>query len=119
MSPSVSRHKNFFRSGRQNPYRNGYAPVVVTHANGKREGFKPGRVTEDFIDYPAYLDSEEWQRLRRRVLERDGHRCTGCGSEDALQAHHFTYKRISRERLTDLVTLCEGCHKARHGVPMR
>lgn len=31
-----------------------------------------------------------------------------------MQLHHQTYTRLGFERLTDLVPLCEKCHKATH-----
>lgn len=64
--------------------------------------------------YLAYLDSPEWQAIRQKVLDRDGHKCTHCGSTKILQVHHRTYKRLFHERLSDLVTLCKKCHMALH-----
>lgn len=64
--------------------------------------------------YQAYLQTAAWKRIRRLVLERDQHRCTACGSAEALHVHHRTYVRIGREELGDLLTLCEGCHFSFH-----
>lgn len=66
--------------------------------------------------YRGYLESEHWKRMRSAVLNRDRHRCRDCGSKGPLHVHHKTYKRIGRERMTDLVTLCEDCHAERHGI---
>lgn len=65
--------------------------------------------------YQRYLQSAEWKALRLEVLANAGHRCTGCGSEDNLQAHHLTYERLGHERLTDLMALCDLCHAREHG----
>jgi 5-methylcytosine-specific restriction endonuclease McrA len=59
--------------------------------------------------YSAYLRSEQWQKRRRFVILRDG-RCRDCGAQ-GTDVHHLTYGRVGRERLSDLVLLCERCHK--------
>jgi hypothetical protein len=63
--------------------------------------------------YVLYLRSAEWKAKRAAVLKRDK-KCRSCGSTRKLQVHHLTYERIYRERLTDLTTLCEGCHRRVH-----
>jgi hypothetical protein len=40
--------------------------------------------------------------------------CELCKSADRLNVHHKTYKRICRERITDLAVLCERCHTNSH-----
>lgn len=68
-------------------------------------------------NYEAYLKSEHWQDVRRRFREsglgRNPH-CYTCGSSDKLNLHHKTYKRVGKERLTDLMYLCEDCHRVLH-----
>jgi 5-methylcytosine-specific restriction endonuclease McrA len=59
--------------------------------------------------------SPAWRALRSRVLARAGGRCEGCGRfASALAAHHLTYARLGRERLSDLVGLCQPCHDRAH-----
>ena len=67
--------------------------------------------------YQLYLLSPEWRKLRNRTLERDGYKCQNkrCGSSENLEVHHLTYKRLYKERLSDLITLCRSCHKKEHG----
>lgn len=67
-----------------------------------------------FESYQAYLASPHWLALRRKVFARDGRHCVDCSRGDGLQAHHLTYARLGHERLSDLVTLCKGCHRKRH-----
>ena len=43
-------------------------------------------------------------------MKRAGYKCRKCGSR-ATQVHHETYKRIGRERLSDLTAVCGGCHR--------
>lgn len=63
----------------------------------------------------SHLDSKKRRRLRRRVLERDGGRCTECGATERLQLHHVIPYRISQCNKPDnLLTLCDACHRALH-----
>ncbi|MGZ4172657.1 MAG: HNH endonuclease [Solirubrobacteraceae bacterium] len=49
--------------------------------------------------------------VRQAVLERDGHRCTKCGSTDRLQVHHIVSARDGGPvTLENLVTLCHDHH---------
>jgi hypothetical protein len=50
-------------------------------------------------------------RLRAKVLERDGYMCRICGSEENLEVHHMlalTYG--GKSTLKNLITLCADCH---------
>lgn len=50
---------------------------------------------------------------RKAVLQAAGFRCRRCGAP-ATEVHHETYKRIYKERLSDLTVLCSNCHEAVH-----
>jgi 5-methylcytosine-specific restriction endonuclease McrA len=61
----------------------------------------------------------KWQQLRKRVLARDGNRCTNCGRTTDLQVHHLDPGTRWRDHSTpdaelvpisQLVTLCRDCH---------
>jgi len=61
------------------------------------------------------LDREEYEALRRRVLERDGWRCQSCGSQSDLQVHHLKPRsQLGHDALENLITLCVGCHRRQH-----
>lgn len=64
--------------------------------------------------YPAYLQSQAWDRRRNKVLARDGNICTACGDAQATEVHHLTYERVGREPLFDLVSVCKSCHESIH-----
>lgn len=64
--------------------------------------------------YRQYLRTPAWQAKRQRVLRRAGHQCEQCHTAQATQVHHVTYVRVRHERLSDLVALCEPCHKRMH-----
>jgi 5-methylcytosine-specific restriction endonuclease McrA len=56
-----------------------------------------------------------WNTFRAETLERDGNKCTQCGSSRSLEVHHIVPIHAggtnSRENLT---TLCHKCHVAIH-----
>lgn len=65
-------------------------------------------------EYVEYLRSPAWRQLRQRALEAAGYRCQRCGISkwsSVLEVHHLTYDRFKRERLSDLMVLCERCHQ--------
>ena len=61
------------------------------------------------------LETPEYERLRRAVLERDGWRCQHCGSRDNLHLHHQLFRSHGGADSTDnLIILCASCHRALH-----
>lgn len=64
------------------------------------------------------------QRLIVAVLERDAYACQDCGEsgrfgrgEHDLIAHHVTPACVGgAHTLENLLTLCNRCHRARHGA---
>jgi 5-methylcytosine-specific restriction endonuclease McrA len=66
-------------------------------------------------DYRAYLRSDHWLDIRRRVLQRAQGLCEGCLRRRATQVHHLTYAHAGAEFLWELVAVCEQCHARVHG----
>lgn len=70
--------------------------------------------------YTDYIKSKAWKRKRNKVIFRDGGQCKAikngkpCGSRKNLEVHHLSYERFGNELFSDLVTLCEDCHKTIH-----
>jgi hypothetical protein len=71
---------------------------------------------------------DNWNRLRRRTLERDGQECQICGrlgepeGSAKLHAHHIEEKgRGGPDEVSNLITLCRDCHESLHGytIPAR
>ena len=65
----------------------------------------------------------QWTVLRRRVLKRDGYRCTRCGRSPRkvwglrLEVHHVRpVHRGGKSVIENLRTLCRECHLAHHRV---
>lgn len=61
---------------------------------------------------PTRLD----ENLRIACLMRDGYTCQQCGKHHTrLEAHHLVFREQGgKESLTNLVALCETCHKEVH-----
>lgn len=72
--------------------------------------------------YADKLKDPRWQRIRLRVFERDGWRCTKCGREDLeLHTHHSEYLGPDPwdTPLDRLTTLCDECHKETHNLKVQ
>jgi len=78
---------------------------------------------------PGYY-GPNWQRIRERVLCRDGHNCACCRrdqtADESLHVHHIepvtsfsnSEGRIRADqanRISNLVTLCPSCHQSLEG----
>lgn len=58
------------------------------------------------------LENEFWSNLRKKILLRDGNKCTECGKDSNLHAHHIVPKSIGGTDYEDnLITLCNSCHR--------
>ena len=53
-----------------------------------------------------------WTVVRRRVFERDGHRCRACGKPGRLECDHVRPLQRGGDpfALSNLQTLCRWCH---------
>jgi 5-methylcytosine-specific restriction endonuclease McrA len=62
------------------------------------------------------LDPKSYEKLRQRVLYRDGWRCQSCGAMSNLEIHHRKFRSHSgSDSEENLITLCAACHAAVHG----
>lgn len=66
-----------------------------------------GRFTQG---YKTHLASDAWKAKRSLVLKRCGGICEGCGTEQATEVHHLTYRHLGNEFLFELLGLCHHCH---------
>lgn len=58
-------------------------------------------------------NSKQYKEFRRQILERDGYKCTACGSTEKLQVHHIKEGSKYPELIMDsgnVITLCMKCH---------
>lgn len=71
------------------------------------------------------ISSEEYQQgeqlgffnVREYVLFRDNHTCQHCkgkSKDSVLNVHHIESRKIGGDAPSNLITLCETCHKAYH-----
>lgn len=65
-------------------------------------------------EHRAYLRTEAWAKLRRKVLIRAKGLCEGCMEAPASEVHHTTYAHWRAELLFELVALCRDCHERAH-----
>lgn len=74
--------------------------------------------------YEGYY-GPSWSQNRRKALKRDNHTCQSCKSDSDLHVHHIRpFREFGLEnhkianRLNNLITLCEPCHKKWEGIPI-
>ena len=62
--------------------------------------------------------SQQWREVREIVLARDNHRCRECGQhcgKGDADVHHLIPRATGgTDEPANLITLCDGCHAARH-----
>lgn len=70
------------------------------------------------VDYKDYIQKHpRWQKVRKARFDFDGGRCAVCHRDlrgEPYQTHHLSYQRLGRERLRDVITMCDSCHHFFH-----
>ena len=57
-----------------------------------------------------------WFGKVNEIQNRDGKKCSDCGSTEHLHTHHIrALSRGGTKSNANMVTLCERCHESRHG----
>tara|TARA_R110002167_G_scaffold33510_1_gene107646 strand:+ start:1142 stop:1558 length:417 start_codon:yes stop_codon:yes gene_type:complete len=76
-----------------------------------------------FKTYNDYLTSDVWKKKKIKFYKSSycsktngTPSCSVCGSISKPNVHHLTYKHICREKLEDLLLLCNSCHNLTHDV---
>jgi hypothetical protein len=64
--------------------------------------------------YLKYLDSKEWATIKIEMKLYKGNKCEICNSSKNLHVHHKNYKNLFKEEYSDLMLVCEVCHKKIH-----
>lgn len=64
-------------------------------------------------EYKKRVTSTGWERLRLKIIERDGGRCNVCGIfPQRIEVHHITPWRISHDDSEEnLMAVCCPCHR--------
>lgn len=68
------------------------------------------------IEYNKYIQSQAWKAKSGAAMARAAFKCQVCSWPHHLAAHHNTYDRLGKELDSDLVVLCEKCHRLFHRV---
>jgi len=66
-------------------------------------------------NYGEYLKSRKWKKKRERILKMFNYRCFHC-LEPAYFVHHTKYSDWGKEKLEDLIPVCDKCHKLIHNL---
>lgn len=67
--------------------------------------------------YKEYLQSEQWETKKEELFKLKWRKCQKCWSIHNLQAHHWSYRRLTREDVEkDLFVLCKKCHQNFHSL---
>ena len=61
-----------------------------------------------------YLKSKHWREFRKYVYGTVGRRCCKCSSRFKVQIHHKNYDCLGKEKLKDVMVLCERHHLLEH-----
>ena len=89
--------------------------IVENALNIQRLGYSPKT-------YNEYLKTNHWKSRKFKKLWQVNGQCQECGDKTGLQVHHVRYKDnngnsvLYRERMRDLIVLCDTCHKKIHGL---
>lgn len=70
------------------------------------------------MNYYEYIKKHpHWQKVRKARFEFDEGRCVICHRDlkgEPFQTHHLSYQRCGRERMRDVITMCDSCHHTFH-----
>lgn len=81
--------------------------------------FDAQKIKNPGIKGDEYQQGEQmgFWNVREYVLARDGHKCVHCkgkSKDPILNVHHLESRKTGGNSPSNLVTLCETCHKAYH-----
>ncbi len=95
-------------------FRDEIADAYWTRRQDARQAQRDQQNAAWWARYDQYLASPEWQRTRKRCLERDAYACQaqmkGC-SGHAGEIHHLNYAHVFNEPLFELESVCHSCHQ--------
>jgi hypothetical protein len=67
--------------------------------------------------YRRYMQSKAWRVKKAKYWKSKYPKCCyvcGAARHPRMHLHHRTYVRLGKERLSDLVPVCESCHQYIH-----
>ena len=107
---------------------------IQTHLTVVRNAYKILPISKIFVETASFdmqkikhpdIQGEEYQQgeqlgfwnIREYVLCRDGHMCQHChgkSKDSVLNVHHLESRKTGGNSPSNLITLCDTCHKAYH-----
>ena len=96
-----------------------YSILPVSHIIIEVAQFDTQKIKNPDISGKEYQEGDQlgFWNVREYVLARDGHKCQHCKgkSKDAiLNVHHIESRKTGGNSPSNLITLCETCHKEYH-----
>lgn len=93
--------------------------LPVTKTTIEVAQFDTHKIKTPDIKGDEYQQGEQmgFWNVREYVLARDGHKCVHCkgkSKDPILNVHHLESRKTGGNSPSNLVTLCETCHKAYH-----
>lgn len=81
--------------------------------------FDTQKIKNPDIEGKLYQEGEQlgFWNVREYVLYRDGHKCCHCkgkSKDNVLNVHHIESRKTGGDSPSNLITLCETCHKEYH-----
>jgi hypothetical protein len=77
----------------------------------KEGGYVKYKTSDSNVDYKIYIQSEEWNRIRKLKIAQANYTCERCNKKNVrLEVHHLTYDNLGHENMEDLIAVCRKCH---------
>lgn len=74
----------------------------------------------DLTTYRQFLLSDFWKRTKEKHYKHSANnQCHLCKSKRQLQVHHIVYRGMFKPDMTQLITLCDECHKRVEKIPWK
>lgn len=89
-----------------------YIKNLPKENSGENNGNWKGGKTKEYKNY-RIQNNAEYNKWRKKCLERDRHKCKLCNSLEKLQVHHIIPISLLRKAAWEVwngVTLCRKCH---------
>jgi hypothetical protein len=98
---------------------NAYKILPISKIVVETASFDIQKIKNPNVDGEDYQNGEQmgFWNIREYVLWRDGHTCQHChgkSGDKILNVHHLESRKTGGNSPSNLITLCETCHKAYH-----
>lgn len=99
--------------------KNAYKILPISRIVVETASFDIQKIKNPNVEGEGYQDGEQkgFWNIREYVLWRDGHTCQHChgkSGDKILNVHHIESRKTGGNSPSNLITLCETCHKDYH-----